>query len=86
MTDFKKLYIHALAWLLPFIYPFLLVLAVVNCYNNDFWISSSLLSLLKQVFTCLIIFPLPLQPPFPCSSYICCFQNSKHGHHCCFVC
>ena len=39
MTDLKFLYVHALAWLLPSIYPFLLGLAVVIAITPAFGFS-----------------------------------------------
>ena len=58
MTDFKCRYVHALAWLLA--------LSSVRFRVFSPWyllylrlLGYPLLSLVKQVFTCLIIFPLP---------------------------
>ena len=71
MTDFKLLYVHGLAWLMPFICSFLLLLAAVIAVTTTFGVFP-LLTLFKQVLTYSIIFLLPLQLPFPCpfsSSY-----------------
>ena len=40
MTNLDFVYVHALAWLLPFIYPFLLGLAVVTAITTTFGFSA----------------------------------------------
>ena len=72
MTDLKLLYVHGLAWLLPFICPFLLLLAVVIAITTTFGVFP-LLNLFKQVLTYSIVFLLALQ-----LSFLQCGQQTDH--------
>lgn len=63
MTDLQFLYVHALARLLALYLSIYAWSRRCHCYNYDFWVLP-LLSLLKQVFTYLIIFPHPFHLSF----------------------
>ena len=75
MTDLRRLYITWLTRLYA-------LCSFHFCFTSPLQVGATfgfpILSLSKKIFTFLVVFPFPLQPPLPCpfsSSYPCCLQK-----------